>query len=283
MVGAYGFGVEPFWLRPVEYRVWHPSWPPDVGGFSIVQLSDLHGRTRAFSHPVARRWLQAADLIAVTGDLYSPTLPRERVATRLAALPPERTRYVSGNHDYRRRQLVIHPWQPAPEEVLDNRVERFGPEGLVLLGGVPDLVCGRVRWAEVRPPSGKCAAILLSHRPDAILAPGAAGYQLVLSGHTHGGQVALPGFGPILLHSRVGRGRTAGCVAWPDGRTLVVSRGLGTSELPVRFLARPEVVRVILDPAAAPEPRRGIPGAWGSRDTTRHDARHYPYVRKVRR
>lgn len=250
-VAAYGFLVEPFWIRLVEYRVWHPEWPADLAGFTIVHLSDLHGRVQAFRRSDVQRWLANADLIAVTGDLFSPTRPRARLVRCLERLPAERTRFVSGNHDYRRRVLDIAPWDPPPAVRLDNRWEAYtSPQGRrVCLAGIADLGRGRPVWPAV-PASGP--AVLLSHRPDAILEPGAAACQLVLAGHTHGGQVALPGIGPILRHSRLRRGQTAGRVRWPDGRTLVVSRGLGTSELPVRFLARPEVVRVVLAP---PSPR----------------------------
>lgn len=250
LTAAYGFLVEPFWLRPVEYRVWHPSWPESAGGFTIVQLSDLHGRVRAFRHATVRRWLADADLIAVTGDLYSPTLARRRLAAELDRLPPERTRFVSGNHDYRHGRLDVRPWEPAPVTALDNRQELYeGPRGhRIRLAGVPDLVRGRPEWHDVSDVSesgGDLPGVLLSHRPDAVLAREAAGFHLVMSGHTHGGQVALPAYGPILRHSKLPRGQTAGLVRRPDGRWLVVSRGLGTSELPVRFWARPEVVRVV--------------------------------------
>lgn len=251
---AYGFLVEPFWIRLVDYTVWHPDWPADLAGFTIVQLSDLHGRVQAFGRADVQRWLAEADLIAITGDLYSPTRPRARLAAWLERLPADRTRFVSGNHDYRRRVLNIAPWEPPHVVRLDNRVESYAsPQGRRLwLAGVPDLGRGRPTWPSV--PSGG-AAVLLSHRPDAILASAADRFQLVLAGHTHGGQVALPGLGPILRHSRLRRGQTAGRVSWPDGRTLVVSRGLGTSELPVRFCARPEVVRVVLAPPEESAPR----------------------------
>jgi predicted MPP superfamily phosphohydrolase len=248
--------VEPFWIRPVEYRVWHACWPPELSGFTIVQLSDLHGRVRALRHPTARRWIADADLIAVTGDLYSPTLSRRRLAAALDRLPPARTRFVSGNHDYRHGRLDVAPWDPAPGVALDNRLETYeGPRGhRVRLAGVPDLVRGRPAWHHIASDGADAdgaslPGVLLSHRPDAVLAPEAAGFQLVLAGHTHGGQVALPGYGPILRHSRLPRGDTAGLVRRPEGRWLVVSRGLGTSELPVRFWARPEVVRVVLSPS----------------------------------
>ncbi len=248
VTAAYAVGVEPFWIRPVQYRVWHPSWPAELAGFTIVQLSDLHGRVQVFRMARVQRWLAEADLIAITGDLYSPMRPRRQLAAELGRLPAARTRYVSGNHDYRRGVLHVGPWAPPPAVLLDNRVERYtSPAGRrLLLGGVADLGRGRPEWAQV--PDGE-PAVLLSHRPDAILAPGAAPYGLVLAGHTHGGQVALPWLGPILRHSRLARGETAGLVPWHDGRTLVVSRGLGTSELPVRLFSRPEVVQIVLSPA----------------------------------
>lgn len=252
VTAAYGFGVEPFWLARVEYRVWHPLWPMDLAGFTIVHLSDLHGRVQVFRDATVAQWLAEADLIAVTGDLYSPTRSRERLVKELAKLPADRTRFVSGNHDYHGRVLDIAPWRPPPGVMLDNRREDFvSPSGRrLVLAGVPDLVRGRPTWHDVVAIRGVEPAILLSHRPDAILAAEAEGFQLVLAGHTHGGQVALPLVGPILRHSRLRRGQTAGRVRWPDGRTLVVSRGLGTSELPVRFLARPEAVRIVLAPTA---------------------------------
>lgn len=256
LTAAYGFGVEPFWLARVEYRVWHPLWPSDLAGFTIVQLSDLHGRVQVFHDATVAHWLDDADLIAITGDLYSPTRSRQRLVSELAKLPADRTRFVSGNHDYRHRTLDIAPWRPPAGVVLDNRREHFvSPTGRrVVLAGVPDLARGRPTWHDVVATRGVEPAILLSHRPDAILAADAEGFQLVLAGHTHGGQVALPLVGPILRHSRLPRGQTAGCVPWPDGRTLVVSRGLGTSELPVRFLARPEAVRIVLAPGPGTTP-----------------------------
>ncbi|MDA8198198.1 MAG: metallophosphoesterase [Thermaerobacter sp.] len=240
----------------MDYRVWHPDWPADVAGFTIIQLSDLHGRVQVFGRADVQRWLSDADLIAVTGDLYSPTRRRAHLVAWLERLPVDRTRFVSGNHDYRRRLLDIAPWDPPARVRLDNRVEFYeSPAGRRLwLVGVPDLGRGRPAWP--RPPADG-PTVLLSHRPDAILAPQASPCHVVLAGHTHGGQVALPGIGPILRHSRLPRRQTMGLVAWPDGRSLVVSRGLGTSELPVRFGARPEVVRVrFVPPHSEPQKNR---------------------------
>lgn len=238
---------EPYWLRLVTYEISPRGWPAALDGLTIVQLSDLHGRRTAFRRAGVQRWLKAADLIAVTGDLYSGSLPRDWLAPYLAALPKDRTRYVSGNHDYRAGRLDVSPWHPAPDVVLDNRWEVRQYRGCpFVVAGVPDLVKGRPDWDQLLGgPEGP--ALLLSHRPDAVLTPQVMGrFQLVLAGHTHGGQVALPGFGPILKHSRLPRKEAAGLTEREPGRYLVVSRGLGTSELPVRFFSRPEVVRVVV-------------------------------------
>ena len=243
---AYASLVEPYWLRAVTYTVHRPEWPAGLDGLTIVHLSDLHGRTTLWNRAWARAWLQAADLVAVTGDLYSLTIPRPRLAARLGNLPPATTRLVTGNHDYRRGRVAIDPWSPAPGVLIDNRWEMRTFRGEPwIVAGIPDLVMGDPDWGAFDDMPEDVPAVLLSHRPDAVLADGAGRFGLVLSGHTHGGQVALPAFGPILLHSHLPRGSTAGSVERPS-QTLVISRGLGTSELPVRFWCRPEVIRVIV-------------------------------------
>jgi predicted MPP superfamily phosphohydrolase len=247
----WAVGVEPFWIRPVTYEVRLAEWPPELDGLTVVQLSDLHGRVTAFRRPWVQRWLCEADLIAVTGDLYSPTIPRRRLAAWLERLDLERLLYVSGNHDYRRRRLAIEPWRPSPAVLLDNRVVvRRRGQAVYYVAGLPDLREGRPEWGILAAvPEGP--TILLTHRPDAVLHPAARCADLVLAGHTHGGQVALPGWGPILRHTRLPRRAAAG-LSWPSpGQALVVSRGLGTSELPVRFWARPEVVRVVVRAGAS--------------------------------
>ena len=253
---------EPFWVRFTEYRVEVPGLPQGLVGLSFLHLSDLHGRTGAFSHPAFRRWLRDADVVALTGDLYSPAIPRRRLAARLAELDAAKLLYVSGNHDYRRGRLHLAPWTPPPGCLLDNRVvvrERAGARYQV--AGLPDLGKGRPDWDALRLEPG-LPAILLAHRPDVVLHPKAAPFCLVLSGHTHAGQVRLPGVGAVLKHSALPRKVVYGLSSPRPGQTLVVSAGLGTSELPIRFLNRPEVVRVVLGRAAAGEsepPRQATP------------------------
>ena len=89
------------------------------------------------------------------------------------------------------------------------------------------------------------AAVLLSHNPDFAAKLGDKRVKLVLSGHTHGGQVRLPGVGPLLTNSRFGR-RWASGLTSVNGFQLYVSRGLGTVVVPIRYNCPPELCLITL-------------------------------------
>lgn len=248
---AYSLG-EPYWIRAVEHTVEVPDLPRPFHGFSILHLSDIHGRVGVFSWAPFRRWLQQADMVAVTGDLYSPSLPRWRLARELDRLTaPDGVFYISGNHDYRGGRLMVEPWDPG-DRLVDNEVRGIHRDGASLwIAGLPDFVKGRPDWERVRDAVRQHAgpAVLLSHRPDAWLLDGVERFSLILSGHTHGGQVAIPGYGAPLKHNRIGGGYVAGRLTGPGKPVLITSKGLGTSELPIRFFARPEVLMIHLVPS----------------------------------
>ncbi len=247
-LGIYATSIEPAWIRAVSYEVPLRNLAPAFDGFTILHLSDLHGRVGVFSY--LRRHRLAADLIVVTGDLYSwGTLPRSRVAQHLDSLSaPDGVYYVSGNHDYTKERLATEPWAPGAR-LLDNRAVRIarGPDGL-WLAGIPDLVKGQPQLAQVAEALGGAdePCVLLSHRPDAVLLGPAKRFGLILSGHTHGGQVTFFGRWVPVRHTRVGNHYAGGMCRCPSGPVLITSRGLGASELPVRFGARPEIVRITL-------------------------------------
>ncbi|NMP22284.1 metallophosphoesterase [Sulfobacillus harzensis] len=245
---AYALG-EPYWIRAVEHTVEVPDLPDQFHGFSILHLSDIHGRVGVFSWRPFLRWLAEADMVAVTGDLYSPSLPRHRLAARMRQLSaPDGVFYISGNHDYRGGKLMVEPWDPG-DQLIDNQVReiRRGDASL-WIAGLPDFVKGRPDWSAVRRQLQERSgpAILLAHRPDAWLLEGVERVSLILAGHTHGGQVVIPVYGAPLKHNRVPGRYVAGRLESPDKPVLITSRGLGTSELPVRFLARPEVLMIRL-------------------------------------
>lgn len=240
---------EPYRIQATEHVVAVENLPSAFEGITILHLSDIHGRVGVFSFKPFLRWLAEADMVAITGDLYSPTLSRRRLARQLERLAaPLGVYYISGNHDYRGGRLAVEPWVPG-RRLLDNRVESIERAGQSLhVAGLPDFVKGSPEWDRVldqlRVLDGPC--VLLAHRPDAWMLPGVDRVSVILAGHTHGGQVAVPGYGAVLKHNNIPGRYAAGRLKEPGRPVLITSRGLGTSELPIRFFARPEVIRVRL-------------------------------------
>jgi len=133
---------------------------------------------------------------------------------------------------------------------VDNRVVTITKDGHSFqLAGLPDSVKGKPDWPSVlhELAARKSPAILLAHRPDAWLLPGVERVALILAGHTHGGQITIPGIGAPLKHNHIPGGYVAGRLDRPGKPVLITSRGLGTSELPLRFGARPQVIRIRLE------------------------------------
>lgn len=247
LVGLYGFVVEPHWVSFREVHLTMDGLGDEFEGFSILHLSDLHGRVGVFSRARVRHALEFCDMIALTGDLFSPSIKRERLARILDTWDRDKLYYVSGNHDYRHGHLDTSPWHPDAT-LMDNRALCLRRNDSALwIAGIPDLVKGTPKLDEVLDAiSVDDPAILLSHRPDGWLLSGTERFQLVLSGHTHGGQVRIPGFGAVFRHNHVPDRFVSGVYERPGHPVLITSRGLGMSELPVRFMARPEILRIIL-------------------------------------
>jgi predicted MPP superfamily phosphohydrolase len=238
-----------------------------LDGYTLAVLSDIHyGATarplRHIERAAALARAAAPDMIVMLGDygLSHSKLPRaSRYAYRWAmrALEPVlRTLHapdgviaVLGNHDYEYDGAAVAAWlRAAGVRVLVNQAVYVDREGARLaIGGVDDLERGTI------DPTGGCAdvaedvpRIVLSHHPDGVLslAPETR-VDLVLSGHTHGGQVVLPVIGALLRRARLCGRHTAG--GWiPNERVpLYVSRGVGVI-VPVRVGCPPEVVIVRL-------------------------------------
>ena len=161
----------------------------------------------------------------------------------------EQSIFIPGNHDYynQRPDDLLRAVEAAGIPVLQNRSVELRRDGQSLsLAGVDDLLLGRpdleAALAGTRPP-----VVLLSHNPDMFFDAARADVALVLSGHTHAGQVRVPGL-PVLVRQsryRLDEGR------YRVGRTeLVVSRGLGAVGVPFRANCPPEVVLLRLRRAA---------------------------------
>jgi predicted MPP superfamily phosphohydrolase len=219
---------------------------PDLDGFRIVQISDLHvGRTirRAYvEHTVERARSLAPDLVALTGDIVDG--PVERLAPHVASLAQlENAFFILGNHDcYSGAERWIAHFRSMGMRVLLNEhtVVRKGAARL-LIGGVVDPAYARLRPDIALPGSESDYKLLLAHNPRLAPLGARAGFDLQLSGHTHAGQ-----FFPWTLAVRLVHAPHVAGLSREGAMQVYVSAGTGTWGPPVRFGTSPELTLLTL-------------------------------------
>jgi predicted MPP superfamily phosphohydrolase len=241
------------WVETLEVDVLVPGLHEDLRGFRILHLSDFHLGTFSLNGRALRKAVdwgreQHPDLVAVTGDLVSrrrgaPEL--HRVLNALAA--PYGVHVVLGNHDLgRTRDPFNQPGDPAEVESA-GAVLHAGSAGTLEVGSARLQVVGvdpvsfrrRVRPGALVDPEADLR-ILLCHFPDVVRWLEPDDFDLTLAGHLHGGQICIPTPGGKLRLEHLRALHWEGLHQTAAGQ-LYVSRGLGTSFVPFRFLARPEV------------------------------------------
>jgi predicted MPP superfamily phosphohydrolase len=248
---SYGW-FEAGWVRLRELEVELPGLPPELDGLRIAHLSDFHlGVPSRGAHAVERavEWVEERrpDLVCVTGDLLSRPGGARKLDGLLRRLGHPYV--VLGNHDL---DVSRDPFSRPAElsslpngTLLTDSTEELELRGVrVQLGGVDPR-----SWLAKRrsglDESDAAVRILLCHFPEALDKVPQGRWDLILSGHLHGGQIVLPyGFGKLLLaHPRAPY--AAGI--YRRGRTVMhVSPGLGTTFVPFRFFARPEATELVL-------------------------------------
>jgi len=263
-LGAYAFLVEPRWLQVTRTKIHARGLHPSLEGFRIALLTDMHaGAGTPLS--VVRRACRLAmaerpDLIALTGDFAADDAPGfRRVLGALECLrAPHGVYAVPGNHDH---IVGIETWHhdvaehPVVQDLTNRAVMHDVAGARLCVAGVDDFSMGSPDLSVLPPPEERDFTLLLAHDPgqaerarreyDAV--------DLIVSGHTHGGQVRLPFVGALRnpaeredLYDEGLRRRP-----WTQVYT---SRGVGTVHLPVRFLCRPEVA--VLSLTGEPRPAR---------------------------
>lgn len=263
-LAAYAFLVEPRWLRVTRPKIHARTMPEGLEGLRIALLTDMHADRHSLS--VIRRACRLAmaekpDLIALTGDFAADDAPNFRaVLDALSGLhAPLGVYAVPGNHDFLvgidgwHQEIRAHP----TIEDLTNRAVVWEVNGARLcIAGVDDFTYGDPSLEALPPPEQRDFTILLAHDPDQGEKSRRDEDQvdLILSGHTHGGQVRLPWLGAVFnpavhddLYEEGLRRRP-----WTQVYT---SRGVGTVHLQVRFLCRPEVALLELTRAPRPSPK----------------------------
>lgn len=264
-----------------------PVLPPGTGSLRILHISDIHltpGRKRLIS------WLRALDeldpdLVVNTGDSIAHPESVELLLDALGPLLERPGMFVLGSNDLfapepfnpanyllgpsstrRRPKAPDLPWEKLRHGMaeagwldLNNRRGQLTAGGLdIAVAGVDDAHINRDRYAEIAGPADAAAALRLAvmHSPEPRLLDQftADGYDLLLAGHTHGGQLCLPGYGTLVTNCGIDRKRARGLHRYPEGGPawLHVSAGLGTSPwAPYRLACRPEASLLTLLPRAS--------------------------------
>ena len=248
-------------FRDLEVRL--PRLARELDGLTIVHLSDFHLGTISFNGRAlerAVRWAseRPCDIVAITGDLLSRRRGEPQLEAAMASLDPRLGVFaVLGNHDV---EVTRDPFsQPTDASVVEKSgavllendsaaLRTVNGKTVQVVGGDQNLGPYWSRVAQLADPQADLR-ILLFHFPDVVrhLPPGA--FDLVLAGHLHGGQICIPTPRGKVRLEHLRAPHWEGLHDTPAG-ALHVSRGLGTSFVPFRFLARPEATRLVLRSAA---------------------------------
>ncbi|HEX8229968.1 MAG TPA: metallophosphoesterase [Chloroflexia bacterium] len=249
-----------FRLQVSTHTVRLNNLPPQFDGFSIVQLSDFHHgsfTSEEFVRCVVQKTLQLSpDLVVLTGDTQTEQRDIEDIARLLTPLGEwshqERgglgALAVLGNHDRfdESNAHVTDALRRADIRVLHNEhvsLERDG-ESLYVAGVAdPWSLRADLDLALHGIPQDSCT-LLLCHVPDYLATASRYPVDLMLAGHNHGGQIKLPLIGPVLVSSRYNRRYADGFHKLND-TLMYISNGLGGYP-PIRWGARPEIVRIVL-------------------------------------
>ncbi len=276
---AYGWLVEPrlFALRRIEVPVLRPGSLP----IRLLHLSDLHliptdDRKVAWISGLARLH---PDVVVNTGDTLAH---RRSVPTAVAAfgtLLDVPGAFVFGNNDFQEpvrksphRYFVRNapiktgralPWRDLraaqAERGWIDLTNRRGTvtvrDQRIAFAGVDDPHTRRDHYDQIAGPADDQAVVRIgvvhSPEPNVLDRFAADGYELILAGHTHGGQVRMPFVGALTSNSGLDRSRARGLSRWGASTWLNVSAGIGANpHLPVRFCCRPEVTLLTLVPRA---------------------------------
>lgn len=251
-----GFVVEPRMFETAATAIKIKGLPKPFEGFTICQITDVH-HSPVVSIEYIRKVVEEAnrlrpDLMVLTGD-YIDT-GRKYMAPALEAFEGLKSKFgtlaILGNHDY------MHGHGYAEDVLASKRIPLLKNShaciesngSALCVGGVTDLLEDRPDAKEaLKGVDPAVPRILLSHHPDyAEELPKDVRVDLVLSGHTHGGQVRLPfGLAPV-VPSRYGQKYSGGLVRLKSGTQVYVSRGIGVSMIPVRLNCPPELTLIKL-------------------------------------
>ena len=255
---AYAYEIEPAHPVVTQHDITIPGWPASASGLKIGQLSDLHCQDRRAEARTARAAQmlleQKPDIVFLTGDYISSGYsPSWSVASANALSPlrnvPRGVFAVLGNHDYAgglSAQMAASLEQVGFCVLRNHAVPLPGTENLWIVGMESRSISAQDPIQAMRGVPKEAVKILLIHEPDyADEAP--LGFHLQLSGHSHAGQIRIPGLPPLYCPGFARR--------YPEGleqaqnHLVYTSRGVGMMDPQMRFCCPPEVTLLTIHSA----------------------------------
>jgi uncharacterized protein len=251
---GYATVFEPNRLKVSHTQVRLRSLPPGMDGLRIVLMSDFHLFPFTSADLIRTAIEQAGtlrpDLALFAGDfVYSEVDAAFELSPILAKLNPKLGSFaVLGNHDHKKGAAVVeNALRRSGIEVLNNHgITLSAGASCLYLAGIDSMAAGTPNvHAAFAAHRGKMPTLVLAHEPDSIdyysqYAP----IDLQLSGHSHGGQIRLPGLGPVIL-PLWGRRYPRGLYQVNNSQ-LFTSQGIGMVDLPVRINCPPEIAEITL-------------------------------------
>lgn len=263
---SYAYYIEPRQFVVVQETIGVPNWSNELNGLRVVTIADIHTGSN-YAPPERIRYVveqanaQNPDVIVLLGDYVSEAkwdremrskpegtdrtelkIPVEQIAESLKGLKARYGVYaIIGNHDWYHNEQKIHRTleEIAGITVLNNEIVEIPVNGTTLrVWGIEDWYRNKeVPLEPFNAVSEKQNIIAITHNPDTLLHT-PPGFSIMFSGHTHGGQLNWPIFGPKAVFNDP---RFMDGLAVVDGKFVYVSSGVGTSVIPLRFRVPPEI------------------------------------------
>jgi predicted MPP superfamily phosphohydrolase len=257
LVGSYPIFIERYLIQVNTYRIPVPNLPSAFSGFRIVHLTDLHHGLlvplAVIHHVVSQANTIRPDLILCTGDYVhqrNTSSEIDQVWPVMAQLTAPCGVYsVLGNHDHWADTNRSLYWLERTRQDIRHKAVRIDREKQSLwVAGAGDLYEDHRNLDIVLSmiPEEDCR-LVLAHNPDSADTTHSRRIDLMISGHTHGGQVVIPFFGAPVLPVK-NKSYSSGLKCSPQGEKIFISRGIGWAICPVRFNCLPEIAVLELTP-----------------------------------
>ena len=259
-------------LKREQWDLFYPNLPTSLEGKMICQLSDLHLESLRISpeHIEQVVMAQKPDLLVITGDIISTRTDLDKLDSYLGRLTATYGKFVvMGNNDYSHLSRTLFKrylqqfqnlgWTPLLNDAsfLSNlNLWVIGVDDPATAHDDVDQAYQKV-FASPPPPTPPFR-LVLAHSTDCLDDVAKNGAELLLTGHTHGGQIRLPGLQPLITNTYLGDHGIYEGYHVINRVPLYINRGIGESTIPLRFNVPPEIAFFTLHRGDAPPKHQGI-------------------------